>query len=78
MKLNPALQRLHPDPRDCRRLLLDDGRPVLAVIGGGHERPFTKEDMATISAWICECWNSQSLAKPPNVAGNRPPSGGPG
>lgn len=44
--MNPISQRIHSDPKDCRRLLLDDGRPVLCVIGGGHERPFTAEDMA--------------------------------
>lgn len=65
--MNPISHRIHPDQKDCRRLLLDDGRPVLAVVGGGHEHPFTAQELATISAWICECWNARSVAKPPNV-----------
>lgn len=65
--MNPISHRIHPDPQDCRRLLLDDGRPVLSVIGGGHERPFTAQELATISAWACECWNALSVAEPPNA-----------
>ena len=60
--MNPIIKRIHPDPKDFRRLLLDDGRPVLAIAGGGHERPFTHQEMAVISAWVCECWNALSVA----------------
>lgn len=60
--LQPILRRLHPDPNDARRLLMDDGRPVLAVVGGGHEQPLTRDEMKLVSAWVCECWNSCSVA----------------
>lgn len=65
--MNPIAHRIHPDPRDPRRLLLDDGRPVLSVIGGGHERPFAPQELATISAWACECWNAASIAESPRL-----------
>lgn len=70
--MNPISHRIRPDPKDCRRLMLDDGRPVLSVIGGGHERPFTPQELQVISAWICECWNTCSVAKPPNDRAEAP------
>ncbi len=63
--LQPILRRLHPDPRDPRRILMDDGRPVLAVVGGGHDQPFTPDELLLISAWVIECWNCRSVAEVP-------------
>lgn len=37
-------------PTCYRSLMLDDGRPVLSVIGGGHANPFTVEEMEDIAA----------------------------
>lgn len=70
--MSPISHRIQPDPKDCRRLLLDDGRPVLSVIGGGHERPFTRQEMEVISAWVTECWNALSVAKAPDCRADHP------
>lgn len=59
--MSPICHRIHADPKDCRRLLLDDGRPVLAVIGGGHEAPFTRHELEQISAYVIACWNARSV-----------------
>lgn len=56
--MNPADYLIAPDPNDARRLLMNDGRPVLCVIGGGHDNPFSRDHMAKISAWVCAAWNA--------------------
>ena len=58
--LEVKLHRIRADPKDARRILLDDGRPLLCVIGGGHDKPFTPAEMQAISAWIVESWNARA------------------
>jgi hypothetical protein len=55
--MQTVYQRIYADPMDKRRLLLSDGRPVLAVIGGGHEQPFSFHQLAEVSAFAVEAWN---------------------
>lgn len=55
--MNPICQHIYADPKDCRRLLLHDGRPVLAVVGGGHEHPFKRQELDQISTFVCASWN---------------------
>lgn len=55
--MQTVYQRIYADPMDKRRLLLSDGRPVLAVIGGGHDQPFSFHELAQISAMVVEAWN---------------------
>lgn len=50
-------QCVHRDPADPRLLRLDDGRPVLAVIGGGHDEPFTRLQLQLIAERVERAWN---------------------
>ena len=64
---DPILQRIHVDTLYDYRLMLADGRPVLGVIGGGHEQPFTAQEKVAIAAHAVACWNTaaalEALAK---------------
>ncbi len=50
-------QLLHCCPAHPR-FLLSDGRPALGLVGGGHERPFSAEERAAISARLVATWNA--------------------
>ena len=54
----PIRQPIHVDTLYDYRLMLADGRPVLGVIGGGHERPFTAQEKVAIAAHAVACWNT--------------------
>ena len=71
--MQTVYQRIYADPMDKRRLLLSDGRPVLAVIGGGHDQPFSFHELAEISAHAVEAWNVRVALheiNPPGQAGH--------
>lgn len=55
---DPILQQIHVDTLYDYRLMLADGRPVLGVIGGGHEQPFTAQEKVAIAAHAVACWNA--------------------
>lgn len=55
---NPLCQPIHVDTLYDYRLMLADGRPVLGVIGGGHEQPFTAQEKMAIAAHAVACWNT--------------------
>lgn len=40
------------------RILQDDGRPVMAAIGGGHEEPFTPEENYARARRVVAAWNA--------------------
>ena len=54
----PIRQPIHVDTLYDYRLMLADGRPVLGVIGGGHEQPFTAQEKVAIAAHAVACWNA--------------------
>ncbi|MEO8777342.1 MAG: hypothetical protein ABI389_01580 [Rhodanobacter sp.] len=58
--LEVKLHRVHADPKDARRILLDDGRPAFVIVGGGHDNPFTQAETKMISEWVVESWNARA------------------
>jgi hypothetical protein len=49
-----ALRPWSVDPHMPWRILAADGRPVAAVLGGGHERPFSEAERKSIAAMIAK------------------------
>jgi hypothetical protein len=58
--LEVKLHRVHADPKDACRILLDDGRPAFVIVGGGHDNPFTQAEMKLISDWVVDSWNARA------------------
>lgn len=58
MRMLPVDEQLLHRCAAHQRFLLSDGRPALALVGGGHERPFADEEREAIGARLVATWNA--------------------
>ena len=52
--------KLSAEPSGSRhyRIIAGDDRPVFGTVGGGHEKPFSAEEIAANARRLVACWNA--------------------